>query len=155
VIPEDAKPAMQGALPGMLATCSGDGTPNMIHVSQVFYVDPTHVALSFQFFSKTARNIADNPFVEIRCMDPATGDRWVIAGRFTHRETDGPLFDRMDMQLEAVASMTGMTGVFKLRGADIYEVLHIERLALARPGSSDDTSQGDRAGALQAAGPRT
>jgi hypothetical protein len=39
----------------------------------------------------------------------------------------------MDMQLEAVASMTGMTGVFKLRGADVYEVLHIERVSLAQP----------------------
>jgi hypothetical protein len=28
----------------------------MIHVSQVFYVDPTHVALSFQSFSKGARH---------------------------------------------------------------------------------------------------
>jgi hypothetical protein len=133
VIPEEAKTAMQGVLAGMVATCSSDGTPNMIHVSQVFYVDPTHVALSFQFFSKTARNIAENPFAEIRCMDPATGDRWVIQGRFVRRETEGPLFERMDMQLEAVASMTGMTGVFKLRGADLYEVLHVERMTLAAP----------------------
>jgi predicted pyridoxine 5'-phosphate oxidase superfamily flavin-nucleotide-binding protein len=124
---------MQGVLPGMIATCSGDGTPNMIHVSQVFYVDPTHVALSFQFFSKTARNIAENPYAEIRCMDPDTGDRWILQGRFVRRETDGPLFDQMDMQLEAVASMTGMTGVFKLRGADIYEVLDIQRVAMAPP----------------------
>jgi len=133
VIPDEAKPSMQGVLPGMIATCSGDGTPNMIHVSQVFYVDPTHVALSFQFFGKTARNVAENPFAELRCVDPATGDRWVIQGRFERRETDGPLFDQMDMQLEAVASMTGMTGVFKLRGADVYEVLHIERMLLAAP----------------------
>jgi len=39
----------------------------------------------------------------------------------------------MDMQLEAVASVTGMTGVFKLRGADIYEVRSIQRVALAAP----------------------
>jgi hypothetical protein len=39
----------------------------------------------------------------------------------------------MDMQLEAVASMTGMTGVFKLRGADVYEVVSIQRLPLAPP----------------------
>jgi len=133
VIPADAKLSMQGVLAGMLATCSGDGTPNMIHVSQVFYVDPKHVALSFQFFSKTARNIAENPFAEIRCMDPATGDRWIIEGHFVRREVDGPLFEKMDMQLEAVASMTGMTGVFKLRGADIYEVLKIDRFPLALP----------------------
>src|SRR5262245_66220957 len=101
---------MQGVLPGTIATCSGDGMPNMIHVSQVFYVDPTHVALSFQFFSKTARNIAENPYAEIRCMDPATGDRWVIEGRFARRETDGRLFEQMDMPLEAGGSMCGRAG---------------------------------------------
>jgi hypothetical protein len=136
VIPVEAKAAMQGALPGMVATCSADGTPNMIHVSQVFYVDAKHVALSFQFFSKTARNIAENPFAEIRCMDPPTGDRWILKAKFLRRETDGPTFDQMDMQLEALASMTGMTGVFKLRGADIYEVLSIERVPLAPPATS-------------------
>jgi hypothetical protein len=133
VIPLEAKPSMQGALPGMVATCSADGTPNMIHVSQVFYVDPTHVALSFQFFNKTARNLAENPFAEIRCIDPATGDRWILEAEFVRRETDGPTFDQMDMQLEAVASMTGMSGVFKLRGADVYEVRSIQRVSLAPP----------------------
>jgi hypothetical protein len=39
----------------------------------------------------------------------------------------------MDMQLEAVASMTGMTGVFKLKGADIYEVRSIQRIPLRSP----------------------
>jgi hypothetical protein len=105
----------------------------MIHISQVFYVDPTHVALSFQFFSKTAKNIAENPFVEIRCMDPPTGDRWILGAVFVRRETEGPTFEQMDMQLEAVASLTGMTGVFKLRGADIYEVRSIERVPLVAP----------------------
>ena len=133
MIPAEAKPAMQGALAGMLATCSADGTPNMIHVSQVFYVDPTHVALSFQFFNKTARNVAENPLVEIRCFDPQTGDRWILEARFVRRETEGPTFEQMDMQLEAVASVTGMTGVFKLRGADIYEVRSILRVPLASP----------------------
>ena len=133
MIPPEAKPAMQGALAGMLATCSADGTPNMIHVSQVFYVDPTHVALSFQFFNKTARNLAENPFAEIRCFDPATGDRWIIEAVFVRRETEGATFELMDMQLEAMASVTGMSGVFKLRGADIYEVRSIQRIPLAPP----------------------
>ena len=37
----------------------------------------------------------------------------------------GDLFEEMDMKLQAIASMTGMTGIFKLRAADVYKVISI------------------------------
>ena len=34
----------------------------------------------------------------------------------------------MDMQIEAIASATGMAGIFKLKAADIYRVSSVEKL---------------------------
>ena len=35
----------------------------------------------------------------------------------------------MDMQLEAIASMSGMSGVFKLQAADVYRVLSVRKMS--------------------------
>jgi hypothetical protein len=140
VIPTEAKASMQGAYQSILATCNPDGTPNITSVSQVWYVDPTHVAISFQFFSKTVENLRANPFASIRLFDPNGTDHWALDARFVREETEGPTFDAMEMQLEAIASMTGMEGVFKLRGAHVYEVTRIERLSFLEGRATSSSS---------------
>jgi len=130
MIPDEAKPSLQGAFQSVIGTCSAQGVPNVTSISQVWYVDKKHVAVSFQFFNKTTRNLAENPCASMRLFDPNGRDHWSLEARFVRAETEGPVFDEMHMQLEAIASMTGMSGVFKLRAAHIYEVLRIERLPL-------------------------
>lgn len=134
---EDLKPALQGALPSVLVTCSAGGEPNATTVSQVYWVDGDHVALSFQFFNKTIRNVRENPYACARVMHPGTLDVWVIDLRYERSETTGGLFDEMEMQLMAIASMTGMSDVFKLHAADIYRVegvRHIGKYVMSWPG---------------------
>jgi hypothetical protein len=109
-----------------LFTCSSDGIPNAAYLSHVDYVDSGHVALSFQFFNKSRRNIAENPHALVFVIDPDTGQGWSLRLTYIRSETSGPLFDRMALRIEAIASYCGLKGIFKLRAADVYEVLAIE-----------------------------
>ncbi|MEZ5291571.1 MAG: GAF domain-containing protein [Vicinamibacterales bacterium] len=118
----------QGLIPATLYTCAADGTPNSAYLSHVDYVDPTHVALSFQFFNKSRKNVAENPNALVRVVDPDTQQGWELRLRFAYSETSGPLFERMALRIEAIARYCGMTGVFKLLAADVYEVLAVRKV---------------------------
>lgn len=118
----------EGAIPAMMATCAEDGTPNVAYISQVYYVDERHVALSFQFFNKTRQNILINPHGTVLVMDPVTAAFYRLQMRYLRTETEGPLFEGMKAQLAGIASYSGMAGVFRLLGSDVYEVEAIERL---------------------------
>ena len=126
---EQMTPCFQGILPAMLFTCAQDGTPNAAFLSHVDYVDATHVALSFQFFNKSRRNIAENPHAMIRVIDPDTNQGYAMRLRFERSETSGPIFDRMFLRIEAIASYVGLKGIFKLKAADIYLVESVELVA--------------------------
>jgi hypothetical protein len=126
------RPCLEGAIPGVMATCAADGTPNVAYLSQVEYVDPTHLALSFQFFNKTRRNVLANAFVELLVIHPRTGVLYRIQAKLLRTETEGALFERMKAKLAGIASHTGMSEVFKLLGADIYEVTGLARVNTPR-----------------------
>lgn len=127
MITEDMLPAMQGMLPSNFATCSKDGIPNCTYVSQAFYVDENHLALSFQFFNKTIRNVRENKKAALRITHPGNLTSWELTIEYDHSETEGDLFDEMDMQLEAIASMSGMADVFKLQAADVYKIISVKK----------------------------
>jgi len=121
---------LEGAVPGVMSTCSLDGVPNVAYLSQVEYVDVNHVALSFQFFNKTRQNILLNPLAQLLVADGVTGAMYRLSLRYMRTETEGPLFQRMKAKLAGIASLTGMADVFRLRGSDIYRVDDIEALPM-------------------------
>jgi hypothetical protein len=120
------RPCLEGIIPAALASCAPDGTPNVTYVSHVHYVDADHVALSFQFFNKTRENVLANPRVTVQLIHPDTGVSYRLALHYLRTEGAGPLFEAMKARLAGIASHTGMSKVFRLLGADVYRVLHIE-----------------------------
>lgn len=119
---------LEGVIPCALATCDAQGEPNITYVSQMTYVDSEHVGLSFQFFNKTRENILVNPHVTAYVIHPDTAARYRLALLYLRTESEGALFQSMKAKLAGIASHTGMSGVFKLRGADVYRVLDIEQV---------------------------
>ena len=98
IITEQHLPAMQGVIPSTITTCSAAGEPNTTVITQVWYVDEDHVALSHQFFNKTRRNIAENPQVAAMICSPEDFSTYSLSLVYERTETEGPLFDEMDMK---------------------------------------------------------
>lgn len=118
-----------GVIPPVIATCSAQGLPNVTHLSQLYPVDECHVALSNQFFSKTTANLAGNPRASVLVTDSETHDTYRLSLHFERSETSGPLFEELRASIDAIASMMGATGVFKLRAADVYRVVDCAHIA--------------------------
>lgn len=118
----------QGVAPSIITTCDASGVPNVTYLSQVFLIDGERIALSCQFFNKTKKNVLANPQACVEVLDPLTLDTYRIQVRYARAETEGPLFESMSRRIDAIASHTGMSGVFKLRSADIYDVVAAEQV---------------------------
>jgi hypothetical protein len=98
-LPDEIKPVMENGVPADVVSCSAGGIPNTTIISQVYYVDRERVALSFQFFNKTVRNVRENPNACVLLNDPNGYATWILQVRYEHSETEGPIFDQMDMQI--------------------------------------------------------
>ena len=152
---ESLTSCFQGIIPSWLYTCSKDGMPNAAILSHVDYVDSRHVALSFQFFNKSKRNVSENPKAAVRIIDPDLMKAYKLRLRFVRTETEGPLYESMLLRIEAIASYSGLKGIFKLLGADVYEVLSVEELSYEpgiQAGAGAGTGAAVAGGAAGAAG---
>ena len=127
-LPAALRPVLDNGIPAVIVTCSTAGVPNATIISQVYYVDESHVALSFQFFNKTIRNVRENPRAAVMLADVAAAANWILALEFERSEKEGPIFEAMDIHIEAIASATGMSGIFKLQAADVYRVRSVRHV---------------------------
>lgn len=120
----------EGMVPAVVATCAADGTPNVTFLSRVHVVDDERVALSNQFFSKTARNLAENPRASVVLIDPVEYRQFRLSLAYERTERRGLVFDRLREDVELIAALSNMSDVFRLRAADIYRVVDIEQVPI-------------------------
>ncbi|MCD9625701.1 pyridoxamine 5'-phosphate oxidase family protein [Rhabdothermincola salaria] len=121
----------EGGVPAVIATAAADGTPNVTYLSRVRMVDGERVALSNQFLSKTARNLAENPHASVLVLDPRNYDEYRLALVYERTDRRGPVFDRLREDVDTIAALSGMQDVFRLRAADIYRVVAVEHVPAA------------------------
>ena len=95
----------EGAIPAVVATAAADGMPNVTFLSRVRMVDDERIALSNQFFSKTTRNLAENPQASVLLTDPVSYRQYRLALAYERTERRGPVFELLHDDVAAVAAM--------------------------------------------------
>ncbi len=118
----DLRDCFEGVIPSIIATSSAEGMPNVSYLSHVEQVDEHHIALSNQFFGKTAANLRDNPQASVIVVDGRTGRQVRLAATWLRNETEGPLFEAMAASLRASSAQVGMAEVMRLASVDVFRV---------------------------------
>jgi hypothetical protein len=140
---ESIMPCFQGVIPSWVTTCPADRVPNATIVSIVQYVDSERVALTRQFMNKSRINLDANPQAQVIVVNPSNGEQFALDTHYVRTQSEGPIFDAVAANLDAIASMTGMTGVFRLRGVDIHCVLACEPFGGRTPVTSQRRPERD------------
>ncbi|KQW73274.1 hypothetical protein ASE17_10090 [Phenylobacterium sp. Root77] len=112
----------EGVIPSIIATLDAAGLPNVSYLSQVYLVDDEHVALSNQFFSKTAANVAATGRAHVLVVSGRTGEQFALDVEHRASLTEGPVFAKMSAQLTAISSQHGVGEAMVLRSAELYRV---------------------------------
>ncbi|HEY8613740.1 MAG TPA: pyridoxamine 5'-phosphate oxidase family protein, partial [Roseomonas sp.] len=97
----------EGVVPSIICTVAADGTPNISYLSHVARLGEGRVALSNQFFSKTAANLQMNPRAALLVVDPRSGAQYRLDIRYRESIETGSDFDRMDADLRASSAQLG------------------------------------------------
>jgi hypothetical protein len=112
----------EGVIPSVVAPLDAGGVPNVSYLSQVYLIDDDHVALSNQFFSKTADNVRATGRATIIVASGRSGAQYRLDLVHEASLTTGDLFDRMAAQLSAIGTQQGAGEIMKLRSAELYRV---------------------------------
>lgn len=90
---EEVKKAVAECKPGLIATASKTGKPNVSAKGSLRVLDDEHLAFAVIMSPGTLVNLKENPQIAIICLDPTTRSGCRISGR-SEIFNSGPLFDQ-------------------------------------------------------------
>jgi adenylate cyclase len=125
---ESIRDCLRAGLPSPMATCAPDGTPHISYISRVQYLDHERVATSRQSFNRALGHLDASPLSQALIVRPVTGEQFRLDLRYLHTATEGEEFEATRANLDAIASHTGMSPAFRLRGLDVHRVLRCTRV---------------------------
>ncbi|MGM4915581.1 GAF domain-containing protein [Rhizobium sp. 768_B6_N1_8] len=121
----DIASCFEGIYPSIIATRSADGMPNISYLSHILPVDLERIAISNQFFAKTAANIRSDPHVTFLVVDPQSGQQYQLLATWESSADHGPVFDTIAMQLKVSSAQAGLSDVMRLRTIELFNVNEI------------------------------
>ncbi|MEH7178552.1 hypothetical protein [Neobacillus vireti] len=125
VLSKQIKLALEDVFPSYIMVVSKDGIPTNTSLSQVCYVDERHIALPVQTFMKASTNFQEIPNIVAEVVDPITLRNWNLKLKYLNTVEQGPIFEKMAVKLAKIFSIVGMEDLFRLQGAEIYEVVGV------------------------------
>jgi len=108
----------------ILATATGDGTPNAVPIAAKRIVDAETILISDQYFDKTLANMKANPRAAMVYWDGREG--YQLKGSVSI-ETSGPRYEDTARWIDELGAKFGLP--LKSKGAIIFKVEEIYDLA--------------------------
>ncbi|CAG4882144.1 conserved protein of unknown function [Georgfuchsia toluolica] len=97
---QEVKRAIAEIKPGLIATASRTGKPNVSAKGSLRVLDDEHLLFVDVRSPGTLNNLQENPQVAILCLDPATRSGCRVSGISEILEA-GPLFDQLSQEYAA------------------------------------------------------
>jgi predicted pyridoxine 5'-phosphate oxidase superfamily flavin-nucleotide-binding protein len=94
---DEVKTMIAEIRPGIIATASKDGKPNLSAKGSFRVLDDNHVIFADIFSPRTIANLKENPYVSALVLNPGTFKGCRIWGK-GEILTSGPLFDQMNKE---------------------------------------------------------
>ncbi|TDF97082.1 LuxR C-terminal-related transcriptional regulator [Paenibacillus piri] len=123
MLPPEIMRAFKGMFPSTIVTVSRDDIPNIANLTRVWPVDNEHIAIANQFLNKTLINLNENPLAMLKMADPNDLLHWELELRYIRFEAEGPLYTRVQHDLQAVYWMAGAPDSVPLRSVLLFQVL--------------------------------